>query len=40
MGEIGDAARNEANKGLGEDQSFVMAVLYGPVATWDYFKSA
>lgn len=40
MVEIGDAVRNEANKGLEEDQSSAVSVLYGPVATWDYCKSA
>lgn len=38
--DIGDTGRDEANKDLGEDQSSTMGVLYGPVATLDYCKSA
>lgn len=39
MVDVGDTARDDANKDFGEDQRSTICVLYGPVATWDYCKS-
>ena len=39
MVDIGDTAREEVSKGLGEDQSSAVGVLYGPGAPWDYCES-
>lgn len=39
MVDIGDIAKEELSKGLGEDQSSAVGVLYGPGATCDYCES-